>query len=186
VILLFKQAQLIANLIQVFNIDKKTHRKGSKLGALSICDYVCRVNDYFTVISNINAIGLGAYVFNDDIAGVNKNEFFYRIKMIDNDGTFKYSSVVRIVIPEKNKFVAILQNPFRDKLTLQISSSNKGNAKLILTDVSGRRLITKTVNLSTAVTQIEIDETLMLSSGNYLLTIITASAEQTIKVIKTQ
>lgn len=140
----------------------------------------------FTAISNINAIGLGAYVFNDDVSGVNKNEFFYRIKMIDNDGTFKYSSVVRIVIPEKNKFVSILQNPFRDKLKLQISTTVKGNAKLILTDVSGRKLITKTVNLSTAVTQIEIDETMKLSSGNYLLTIITASAEQTIKVIKTQ
>jgi hypothetical protein len=35
-VLLFKQAELVANLVQILNIDKKTHRKGSILGAFIV------------------------------------------------------------------------------------------------------------------------------------------------------
>jgi Secretion system C-terminal sorting domain len=62
----------------------------------------------------------GAYVFN---YSKQSGKAFYRLKMIDNDGSYKYSKIVPIVVScNENKFVKVFPNPviINQRLTVNI------------------------------------------------------------------
>jgi hypothetical protein len=62
----------------------------------------------------------GAYVFNHS---KQSGKAFYRLKMIDNDGSFKYSKIVPIAVAcNENKFVKVFPNPviINQRLTVNV------------------------------------------------------------------
>ncbi len=68
---------------------------------------------------------------------------FYRLRMIDNDGSYEYSPVVEVgPIRALNQidFEAVYPDPARDWLTLRFSLPTEQSVTLIVHDVSGREL----------------------------------------------
>jgi hypothetical protein len=63
---------------------------------------------------------------------------FYRIKMVDANGTFTYSKVVAVKIDSK-ELLQIFPNPTKDILFVQVHGINQA-ATLQITDVIGRKL----------------------------------------------
>ena len=60
--------------------------------------------------------------------------------MVDKDGNFKYSSVVKINMQTKGKFASVNPNPFKQKLVLTIESLVPDKATLIIRDIERRQL----------------------------------------------
>ena len=89
------------------------------------------------------------------------------------DGSNRNSTVVIMVINHKNQFVTVMPNPFVDKLRVKINSTIQGKARLTISDLSGRKLLTKNITVIAGITNVDIDETEGFSNGNYLLNIIT-------------
>jgi hypothetical protein len=104
--------------------------------------------------------------------------------MIDNDAAYRYSSIVKLSSFVTADFVEVTPNPFAEKLVVRIESANTQRANLILTDMSGRRLLGKQVNLQQGNNVFEIPEVAGLAKGIYMLTVVQGDNRRTIKLIK--
>jgi Secretion system C-terminal sorting domain len=132
----------------------------------------------FNTIAMVNAQNKlqNNYIFNDRIYG---NElFYYRLKIVDNDGSFKYSKLQSV----KNKLlknnVYILENPVKDYITLLNLPLKK--CMLSLLNGNGMEISRKAYN-NISSTQLNISA---LSSGLYFLKIVSPESNETLKFIK--
>jgi uncharacterized repeat protein (TIGR03803 family) len=136
----------------------------------------------FNGISQIKAAGNIAYTFNDQVSNT-VSPYYYRLKSVDNDGNFKYSSIIKIATDHNGKFVAVSPNPFKDRLMVTVETLISG-ATFIISDLSGRQLYKEDRQLSTGINIEQINEMSKLSKGTYLLRIIGSYQTQSIKVVK--
>ncbi len=65
---------------------------------------------------------------------------YYRLKMIDLDGSTKTSNVVIVKRNALKQAVTVLQNPFADKISIRFAQIPKGKITVQLTDVAGRQI----------------------------------------------
>lgn len=138
----------------------------------------------FSDISQINATGKANYSFSDNIIPGTSSIYYYRLKSVDKDGNFKYSTVVKLKMMVSAKFAIVNPNPFKEKLQLNIESPTQDKATLIMTDLSGRQLFKQYKVLSAGNNEVQINETGKFSKGTYLLTIIESQQIQSIKLVK--
>jgi 1,4-alpha-glucan branching enzyme len=138
----------------------------------------------FSTLSQIAATGKPSYSFSDNITLATSAIYYYRLKCVDKDGNFKYSTVIKIRIPANGKFAQVNPNPFTGKLLVNIESPVRDKATLIITDLSGRQLLRQTKELSPGNNEVQINETGNFSKGTYLLTIIELQQTQSIKIVK--
>ena len=138
----------------------------------------------FNYISQIKAVGNTNYTYNDNIAAPTNPVYFYRLKIVDIDGNFKYSDVIKITINLNDLFVIVNPNPFKDVLTVTIQSDTRNEATLTLSNLDGRELIRQKKQLEQGTNILHVGVTGKLSNGTYMLTIITSERTQTVKVVK--
>ena len=72
---------------------------------------------------------------------------YYRLKQIDNDGQFTYSQVVAVKGFGFDESLIIYPNPAKDYLTLNINVLKASTGTLTITDVAGKTVINKPINL---------------------------------------
>ncbi len=137
----------------------------------------------YNVIGKVTATDRGNYSYNDDISSIKAPVYFYRLRTVDLDGNFKYSAVVKISVAAA-VFMDVNPNPFSEKLQVNIESSLKDAATIVITDLSGRPVVRKTVSLSAGNNAFEISEAAGLTKGMYVFTITTSEQRQSIKIVK--
>ncbi len=77
---------------------------------------------------------------------------FYRLKMVDKDGTFTYSEIVKIKTPAKSVFFSrAFPNPTTGKLTLEVISDMRKNLSAEVLDLLGKRVQLDRINLEPGV-----------------------------------
>ena len=153
-------------------------------------------NDYFTVEKSKDGIffeevgkvkGAGNYNNKKDYLLVDENPFiglsYYRLKQTDFDGSFEYSKIV--VVSFKSNVLEIghvFPNPLKEVLNIPISVKKTSSVLITITDVLGRVMISKKLDLKEfLIVKMSTSE---LSSGNYLLNIETEEFSKTIKLLK--
>ncbi len=143
-----------------------------------------------TVAAARNSTVLLQYSFIHNIS--NKAVVYYRLKMVDADGTCSYSKVIAIKgdnVNDADDCVLLNQMahpvPFRDMLTIAIKSCKDQEAKLELMSMDGKTVRTELLNFRKGTASYVIRGLDKLSSGTYFL-YITPSAGSIIvqKVIK--
>ncbi|MDA3615992.1 beta strand repeat-containing protein [Polluticaenibacter yanchengensis] len=125
---------------------------------------------------NYNASKSGKYSFED--AGINTLAY-YRLKIINNDGSFTYSKVIMLNGADI-KDLAITPNPVRNNLFVTFDRL-KSNSKLIITSNNGQ--VVKQVVLAVNSVQATIDAS-VLSAGTYTISIIDGANRQTKRFVK--
>ena len=97
-------------------------------------------------VNALNNVQGGLYSFRDQL--LIGNGFYYRLKIIDNDGRFEYSKIV-LIENKKDKNVAIYPNPTRD--ILNISTDNYEQSFILLNSIGQTVLqgdfLEKSINL---------------------------------------
>jgi hypothetical protein len=141
-------------------------------------------NQYSSVasITARNSTAQTTYTYNDP-AGTGSSENFYRLKMINFDGSFNYSTVIFIRTSSKTQFT-IDGNPFRDQIILQYSMARDKTISIRLYNSSGallRRIQYKATAGSGAYIVHELGAYV---PGMYLLKIETDDFSQTFKLVK--
>lgn len=123
----------------------------------------------FVPIGTVTA-GRSDYSFSDINTFITKTIIYYRLKSIDADGRFTYSSIIKLS-KQASELITVFPNPVKDVLT--ISGSKKQEA--VITSTTGQVITTiqlingsQTVNVS------------VLPPGLYFI----KTAEQVIKIIK--
>jgi hypothetical protein len=66
----------------------------------------------------------------------------YRLKMVDLDGTSKYSQEVLVAGDEASDAVVVTPNPANDVMTVEVRLEGTGAAEVALVDVQGRTVQT--------------------------------------------
>ena len=90
-----------------------------------------------TVIARGESVGLSAYRFTDEAPMQRLN--FYRLKMIDTDGTFSYSSIRSIAFEQAPQQLSSYPNPAVNRITL--TGADMSSAKQIqINDMKGNRV----------------------------------------------
>ncbi|GGB00198.1 hypothetical protein [Puia dinghuensis] len=108
------------------------------------------------------------YYFNDTHFVPGKN--YYRLKLIDRDGSTLYSKIILVGAPAANQpLYSVLNNPFDNGLDLQFGAIPGGKGDIRLVDFSGRTLL-KWSGTLTAGSRVHISVSdLRLSRGVYTL-----------------
>lgn len=87
------------------------------------------------------------------------------------------------MMPDGNEWVKVSPNPFTQEVTVRVYNEKAGITELVLADISGRVVYTKSVSTATGVR--EVDITLPeLSRGVYFLKAISGDQQAIVKVIK--
>lgn len=139
-----------------------------------------------TITANGNIGTLSNYKEKDDLFFYTGKVVYYRLKMVDTDGKFKFSKVLVIKINNATT-VNILKAfplPFSSQLTAGYSSELSGEIKVNLTTVNGSRVASSTATVQKGYNSISINQAQTIPSGTYLLTITGNGKSESIKVVK--
>jgi hypothetical protein len=134
-----------------------------KVNETNVANYqIEKSNDgrVFYSIANISSKGNGENTYQFTEPTVIDGIKYYRIKQIDADGRYSYSTIIRLSNDVKGS-INIYPNPVKDIVTIGGAISG---TKAILTDISGKVL--QQINITSTVFSVDMG---MYSSGIYLL-----------------
>lgn len=95
-----------------------------------------------TVIAKPNQPQEASYSYNYSIPFATSSYIDFRIKMINQDGSYAYSRVLRINIKQLLKAgLTVSPNPVRGNFQLYVTSSTDTQAKIVFMDMNGRTVM---------------------------------------------
>lgn len=112
------------------------------------------------------------YSHNDDLTFAGGNTFYYRLKIVDVDGSFKYSNVIMIRKTDNAvDALSITPNPVKNaaNATVRISATVNGKADLSVVDMAGRIVLSQQEQLTEGLNSITLNNLNHLQAGLYLL-----------------
>ena len=135
---------------------------------------------HFEAVGSTEAKGISGsrYSFVDatPLHGIN----YYRVEVLNNDGSRFYSKVVSATVSTKGLDIEAYPNPVKDELTVRANGVVNGTGTLLLMDVSGR-VVGRAGIESNGIATFSMDH---LSQGMYILKFQDDSTTQTIRVNK--
>jgi uncharacterized delta-60 repeat protein len=146
--------------LKQYEVERSTNgRDYSKVGTSVIARNSTQSNEYQLI----------------DYSKWNETTRYYRLKMIDNDYQYRYSSVI-VINNNKKSTISFYPNPTKDQLFIDIAGSNLINSRVSITDQNGRMV--KSVMLSGSVNAVNISD---LSPGVYVVRLADGSNYKVIK-----
>ena len=130
------------------------------------------VTGVWTTIGETPAAGNSSqqinYDFSDNNPVIGNN--YYRLKIIDNDGTFSYSNIINIPINEAviNGIVNVYPNPTNGNLNVEIQSTSSYDTKILVYDVIGKKVFDKENSLVKGLNILQFNFS-QLAKGAYIL-----------------
>ncbi len=109
---------------------------------------------------------------------------YYRLKAIDYNGKYSYSSIIKIVLENKITSLQVAPNPFKGSLTLNIGTTLANKAIVTITSMEGKLKLQKKLNLAEGENHLKLEETKQLSQGMYLLTLVVGNEKKTVSIVK--
>jgi hypothetical protein len=146
----------------------------------------------FESIGKVNANGNSSviqqyrYMDNGVASLANGEVVYYRLRMVDFDGSFKYSPTVAVSFDKLANQTGIeaYPNPFSTVLNVSINVNQDEQVTLVLYDMMGKVVRTLTETFNTAAPIIELQQMNNLPAGIYYLKVISQAGEQVTKLIK--
>ena len=108
---------------------------------------------------------INLYNFKDFVSV--RGMMFYRIKVINNDGSYLYSNTVKVVLSKENDFT-IFPNPVKSELNIWVNSSKIETVTVQVIDKLGRVIQQQTVKLTEGENKISLQVTNLIR-GSYLV-----------------
>ncbi|MCS7073383.1 MAG: T9SS type A sorting domain-containing protein, partial [Bacteroidia bacterium] len=137
-------------------------------------------NVNFSKIAWLPAQGPSEYRWNDETVSRGKS-YFYRLKQLDIDGTYRFSNVVEAKLPETQSF-RIYPNPAIDQVRISIEGLTTETVQIRLLNTLGQTVLEK--DFSTR--QGSFDEAIELkglTSGTYQVLVITETMRYSDKIV---
>lgn len=92
---------------------------------------------HFTTIAKTNRSANGTYQYNDKAIS-NSTIVYYRLRLLNAQGGFSYSSTVSINLNNKTEGLSIYPNPFTDAVTIKTNATTRSIANVKVIDASGK------------------------------------------------
>lgn len=126
------------------------------------------------------------YQFADPSAFAEGTTAWYRLKLVDLDGSSSYSEVIRIDLdPELAGIIQSVQpNPYSADLILSLQYQQDLHASVEMTNINGQVVFTRNLNLETGQNRVILGEAANLPAGIYFLRLAHDGRTETVKVVK--
>lgn len=138
--------------------------------------------DIFNMIGHVDISrnGTGIYNFTDELSNyLQKDYAFYRLKMIDRNGSFSYSNVVKMKL-NSNAAVIIYPTIIKRGEMISVENTNRsGPAVIIVTNINGQ-LLKKIPFNGTNILKIQTDG---WAAGTYYISMIDPQTKNNFKII---
>jgi Secretion system C-terminal sorting domain len=118
----------------------------------------------FIFLGNKNAKGSNSMYSFDDILTPGNN--YYRLKIVDVDGGFKYSKILVVTKDVKAQVLSVFPNPVKSNMVIVHGKAVSG-ATIEVFGTNGSRLLQLPVQQGSVQTTIDVSR---LTTGNYILT----------------
>lgn len=119
-------------------------------------------------VSARNQNTASTYQYSDPVNARQAATYFYRLKIVDEDGTFKYSSVVTTQVTSKSVF-NITTNPVKDQIRGNIVLNDRQTVSLNIYDAWGRLVLRKSFIGERGNNSFTISEVQHFSKGIYMV-----------------
>jgi hypothetical protein len=113
-----------------------------------------------------------SYSFQENIANSSASKMYYRILMIQEDNTIRYSHIISLseAMTGKNKFI-VFPNPAKDVIQLQILSSSNGKMKIDIYDASAKLVATHSITMQRGNNSVALNDLSDKPRGMYLIVV---------------
>lgn len=119
----------------------------------------------FTGIGSVkgkgNSKAVTNYTFTDetaaDFAKSANGIVYYRLTQVDLDGKATYSKVASVLFSNELSGVVVYPNPVVNNLTIANTGIESGVVQIIITDIQGRELVNRSIEMSTTVNKQLVD-----------------------------
>jgi Secretion system C-terminal sorting domain/Kelch motif/Galactose oxidase, central domain len=115
----------------------------------------------FTSIGNINGTGnsnRNNYSYNDnDLKNRQVQNVFYRLQLIDKDGSFTYSKILRFDLKHNVPSITTFPNPATNSLNLSFTQNKPGKVTISIIDMKGTIVKKQTENILAGRVSVTID-----------------------------
>jgi hypothetical protein len=124
------------------------------------------------------------YSFNDYLQSVNSSVLYYRLKMINFDGTFSYSKIAVVSLDQAELKFSVFPNPTTDYAVLRFSSDKQSVALMKLMDNSGREIMLKSFTVTNGNNSLMVDQLGNLPKGIYVIQVLVNNSLYNSKLVK--
>lgn len=131
--------------------------------------------------------GNSSYSFTDDeLTLPTAAHLFYRLKLVDLDSRFEYSTVLPIRLNNQSplQVISTVPNPFTDRITLRLDLKDPGLLSLELFDLTGRKLVKQELPASRGTGNYTLHRLGNLPAGTYWLRTRIGDVQKNFQVIK--
>jgi uncharacterized delta-60 repeat protein len=139
----------------------------------------------FTDVGTVTATGntTNAYQFTDfAIASFGGETLYYRLKMLDKDGSFSYSPIVAVKINNRVN-ISLSPNPTRDIVWVNIQATLPENISIHISDVLGKEVLLQNKTVGIGATSLSMNVS-TLKAGIYYVKIVSSERNETLKLVK--
>ncbi len=140
----------------------------------------------FSKVGELNAEGestsLTLYHFTDDLSRVHTTQVYYRLKIVDMDGSFQYSETRTEKLSLRDIELTVYPNPTTEAVTIEVKNLTEGTVTINLYSLQGTLLHSEMTYYSA---NSFVQERLLLddlTTGLYLVEVITPSNRGTKKL----
>jgi uncharacterized repeat protein (TIGR01451 family) len=91
----------------------------------------------FNSITNVFAKGKATNNYSANVADANNSFIYYRLKIVDNDGSFAYSPIIKIDRRKNAVGFSILTNPVKDFIIINTTDKNLNNTQADIINMQG-------------------------------------------------
>lgn len=136
-----------------------------------------------TRVNAANSFNSITYTQQDVVNAAQQPTYYYRLKIVNIDGSYEYSAVVMIRRNTKED-IAVAGNPFSGTLVLRYSLTEARNLHLSLYDIAGKLLIRQDMSATAGNGILNVNNLDDYARGTYLLHIDDGKRKWDFKVVK--
>jgi hypothetical protein len=128
----------------------------------------------YLAIGSIQAAGDYSSQLNYSFTDLNpfspgKEYLYYRLKMVDRDGKFSFSNIVKVRLKYESS-LSISLNPVNDQLNFNFTSVTREEAKVSIADLTGKMVYEQDLSIQKG-SNLFLINTSYLSAGTYILSV---------------
>lgn len=143
----------------------------------------------FNAIGTVNAAGNNTSLLNysytdNDVANQQSLVVYYRLKITDINGAFKYSNVVTISLADITGKLSVIPNPITNEARVTAVAPSDGQLQYKVIDNAGRTVIQKTLQVRKGAVNTTFIDMSHLPSGIYFLNVNGAGMNSNLKIQK--
>lgn len=139
----------------------------------------------FNTVATVNASGNSSSNKNYSASHTISNEInhYYRLKMVDKDGKFAYSQIVKLKTAGKGLQVEVYPTIVNHKANISISAIENSSASIEVYTLQGQKVKQQNIAVKTGSQTHGLDVS-GLASGNYIIKVSTNNYQQSFQLIK--